>query len=347
MWRASRTQSETIIKPALCRCRRSFMVSEVLVVFPQHESFIDQDIRLLQNHFGVAELEYSRRHDRFTLVRELRRTRVAIAWFVLGYAYALVRLRPLFGVKSLLIPGGWDVEALPELGYGEMLSKKRGRRTTFALSRADRVLAVSLFNEARVRRWAPAARVDVVYHGFDSSFFSPGDCDRVGVMTVARFSPATLRLKGLSTFLEVAKRLPEVPFTICGDSSGSSSLLASVPSNVRLTGYVPRDRLAQLYREASVYAQLSAVESFGCALAEAMLSGCTPVVSERGALPEVVGSVGERVPYGDADAAVAAVERALNKDQGDAARQHIQSRFPLETRESRLVAEVTELLEEP
>ena len=208
-----------------------------------------------------------------------------------------------------------------------MLSKKRGRRTTFALSRADRVLAVSLFNEARVRRWAPAARVDVVYHGFDSSFFSPGNCDRVGVMTVARFSPATLQLKGLSTFLEVAKRLPEVPFTICGDSSESTSLLALVPSNVRLTGYVPRDRLAQLYREASVYAQLSAVE--------------------RGALPEVVGSVGERVPYGDADAAVAAVERALNKDQGEAARQHIQSRFPLGTRESRLVAEVTELLEEP
>ena len=74
--------------------------------------------------------------------------------------------------------------------------------------------------------------------------------------------------------MDVAPRLPDVPFTIAGDTTEADSLLADLPPNVEVTVFVSRDRLISLYRSARVHLQLGAVESFGCSLAEAMLCGC-------------------------------------------------------------------------
>lgn len=89
----------------------------------------------------------------------------------------------------------------------------------------------------------------------------------------------------------------------------------------------------------AVYAQLSAYESFGMALAEAMQCGCVPVVTRRGALPEVVGDAGWYVPYGDPDATAQAIREALNAPDAAsrAARHRITDRFPLDRRRHALV----------
>jgi glycosyltransferase involved in cell wall biosynthesis len=71
---------------------------------------------------------------------------------------------------------------------------------------------------------------------------------------------------------------------------------------------------------------------------EAMSCGCTPVITERGALPEVVGNIGYYVPYGNEKATVEAIKRALNVDTGlrKRARNRIEKEFSMKMREKEL-----------
>ena len=72
------------------------------------------------------------------------------------------------------------------------------------------------------------------------------------------------------------------------------------------------------------------------ALAEAMACGCVPVVTERGAIPEVVGDAGYYVPYGSAKATAEAIEKALCSKNGIGLRKRVEERFSLRRREEAL-----------
>jgi len=181
--------------------------------------------------------------------------------------------------------------------------------------------------------------MELLHHGFDTEMFVPGARRREGVITVSPISRGTWHLKGLSLFVEAARRMPDVPFTIVGDISEATGLLAKLPENLHLLGALPHSDLVGVYQQARVYAQLSAVESFGCALAEAMLCACIPVVTDRGALPEVVGGVGERVTYGDIEGTVDALRRGLDDESHRLTpRERISQLYPLGRRAARLLA---------
>jgi glycosyltransferase involved in cell wall biosynthesis len=74
---------------------------------------------------------------------------------------------------------------------------------------------------------------------------------------------------------------------------------------------VPYATLISALKTAKVYCQLSYTESFCVAVLEAMACGCIPVVTDRDALPEVVGDVGFIVPYGDVEKTREAILSAL------------------------------------
>jgi len=78
---------------------------------------------------------------------------------------------------------------------------------------------------------------------------------------------------------------------------------------------------------------------------KAMLCECVPVVTDRGALPEVVGDVGFHVPYGDSKATAAAISKALNCDKGKEARERIKRVFPQQKGETKLIMEIQGPLE--
>ena len=88
--------------------------------------------------------------------------------------------------------------------------------------------------------------------------------------------------------------------------------LARAIDRIRLTGYVSDDERQRLYREASVLVLPSLDEGFGIPALEAMTIGLPVVASNRGALPEVVGSAGILVEPDDAEGLAAAIERVLN-----------------------------------
>ena len=68
--------------------------------------------------------------------------------------------------------------------------------------------------------------------------------------------------------------------------------LRDLPPRVHFTDFVPDDSLPPLYGGALALICPSLYEGFGLPVAEAMASGCAPIVSNCGALPEVVGEAG-------------------------------------------------------
>ena len=93
-----------------------------------------------------------------------------------------------------------------------------------------------------------------------------------------------------------------------------------------------------------MYVQVSAHEAFGVSLAEGMACECVPVVTDRGAIPEVVGDTGFYVPYADQLATAEGIERALKSDRGSAARQRIKNMFTIDERQKALLKVMHDLL---
>jgi glycosyltransferase involved in cell wall biosynthesis len=79
-------------------------------------------------------------------------------------------------------------------------------------------------------------------------------------------------------------------------------------------GYVSHDKREELYAGARLVVLPSLDEGFGIPALEAMSAGIPVIVSDRGALPEVVGSAGTIVPATDADALADAMERLVTDD---------------------------------
>jgi glycosyltransferase involved in cell wall biosynthesis len=80
---------------------------------------------------------------------------------------------------------------------------------------------------------------------------------------------------------------------------------------VDFLGYVTRERLAELYREAACFVLPSRWEGLGLTVLEAMASGTPVVATTAGALPEVAGDAAVLVEPGDPQALAAGIRRAL------------------------------------
>jgi glycosyltransferase involved in cell wall biosynthesis len=108
-------------------------------------------------------------------------------------------------------------------------------------------------------------------------FAAPTDGPREGVLWVGR----DVDWKGPELFIELARRLPDHPFTmICQPQAGRDfqRLTASAPKNVRLLAGLPIQEAAQLFARHRVFTLTSLSEGFPNVLLQSARSG-TPVVS--------------------------------------------------------------------
>ena len=323
----------------------------VIPGFARRSTFVETDRALLARHFAVTTLVREPEDRLFSarIARHLRRHDLALAWFADTHAQAAVRWGRRLGKPVVVIPGQYEFFAAPEGPYGLALeSPRRYRQACEVVSECDLVLAVSKYHAGLVRQAQQRpVPVRVLYHGFDDTIYGGGTVKEPLVVTVTHLgSRARIWHKGLETFARAAAALPGVRFALAGgyDETLAAGLQELAQGRLEFTGALPPEEVAGLLARAAVYCQLSATETFGCALAEAMLCECVPVVTDRGALPEVAGDVGFYAPYGDAEQTVAQIEQALASDRGPAARRRIQEEFPLAQRERGLVEAVCSVL---
>jgi len=190
----------------------------------------------------------------------------------------------------------------------------------------------------------------MVYLGFASPAGSQRHSVAKGgvVLTVARINRSTLDRKGLRLVARTAAYLRNYRFIVAGryDSDAAEVLHRESCGQVELPGYVADEELMRLYKGASVYLQPSYHEAFGCAVAEAMLWGCVPVVSDRYSLPEVVGKAGYYVSVDSSPQEIATVVKKAvlgPPPDGESPRDRILRCFPEGRRSEQLLALVAEL----
>ncbi|MCK6547491.1 glycosyltransferase [Myxococcota bacterium] len=321
---------------------------------PSFARFIQDDLAFLSTRHEVDDVRAA--GDAATaekLARALVRADLVYAWWGdltgLGGLTAATLLRK----KSVLVTGGHDVADVPEIGYGLKHDRVRRFFPAMALRLATRVLANSENARREARMHVPLGddKVRVIHHGVDATIHTPGDVAKERrVLTVSMISKPYVPYKGLRTFVEAARLLPDVPFVHAGPDKNDGAmdeLRKLAPPNVTFLGFMSEEGLVHEMRRATVYAQLSAHEGFGMALAEAMLTGATPVVTPKGAIPEVAGDVAYYAAYGHAASTADAIRRALDTPRGAAARARIQTLFPPEKRRDAVLALVDEALAAP
>jgi len=316
---------------------------------------MQQDLDLLKKQFEVRVVNVCLDVGdiRGTLATPLRLilgiawANAIFCWFASREAFLTLLLSRIYNKKTAVAVGGADVTAIPELGYGAALDKKTHFYQKFVLRRAAKVLPDSRDAEkGALGLTANASKVELIYLGIDTQKFHAQVSKKDIAITVGVVNHSNLKRKGFETFVKSAAYLPNIEFVLIGRFADNSIryLRSIAPRNVKFTGFLREDELIKSYQEAKVYVQVSAHEAFGAALAEAMASECVPVVTDKGAIPEVVGGAGIYVPYQDPMATAEGIARALKSDKGTIARQRIEKMFSIEKRQEGLINAIRDLL---
>ncbi len=129
----------------------------------------------------------------------------------------------------------------------------------------------------------------VIHHGVEREFFEiarnrePKDF----LLCVSTLHPH----KNLERLLRVYGRSPELPKLIVTGVRGfaAKNLEAMRPASVEFAGWIPRERLYELYRTARGFVYPSTFEGFGMPVLEAMAAGVPLACSDIPVLREVAG----------------------------------------------------------
>lgn len=125
--------------------------------------------------------------------------------------------------------------------------------------------------------------------------------------------------KGLDYYLETIKELNQeglgksMEFIFAGDGPYRETLENCGIENVRLTGFVRGELLAELYADADAFIFPSGTETFGNVLLEAMASGLPCVCVDKGGVTDFAkdGINATVVPYHDGKALFRAIKRLV------------------------------------
>lgn len=324
--------------------RIGFVYRSSVQIADQADQF---DIKILRKHYDVSTIRVSPKNmirTFFDFATKGPKCDVLYVWFAGFQAMLAAIFARLFHKKMVLLVGGYDAVGSRKIGYGAFLTWYRSAMAHFSYRNATLVLSVSMYTLRSVLCHDSPKNLIPLYDGVNSSQFISFTPKERMAMTVAYIDKANIVRKGLHVFAQVANHFDDVQFVLVGkDRDGSAKELKEESGNkLLITGYLSNERLLEFFSKSSVYLQLSYEESFGVALAQAMSCECVPIVTNLGALPEVVDGTGYYVPYGDVDATVDAVKKALEDpkrtDLGKKARERIVLKFSLLEREQKLIS---------
>lgn len=287
----------------------------ILYTFPVRTAFIDRDLEMIRPVAEIKPLEFTQSPDKlpfyfilqfFQLLWFLPRTSQYLCFFGGYHSVLPVWFGKVFGKKCTIQAGGTDCINMPEIGYGNFRKKWLRIATVYSFKNCSLILPVA---EALVKQeysydsqinpmqgllnLIPDLKtpIQVIPNGFDTDFWRDLGKTRkpLSFISVATgtSNPSRSIVKGYDLIEKLAEQHPNWSFTLVGDSAYFSS-----NKNVRVLGKMKPYELLELYNSHQFYLQLSTSEGFPNALGEAMASGCVPIGSAVGAIPEIIGDTG-------------------------------------------------------
>ena len=195
----------------------------------------------------------------------------------------------------------------------------------FAAERSDLIIAVSRFTADQVASIlkVEGSRIRVVYHGITPP---PQPVKRenkprnkASKKQMVLFVGAIQTRKNVLRLVKAFERTkPGWKLVLAGSLGyGAKEIIDAIESSPRrsdieLPGYVSRETLEQLYREASVFAFPSLDEGFGLPVLDAMARGVAVLTSDRSALAEIAGRAALLVDPGSADAIATGLQALMD-----------------------------------
>ena len=309
------------------------------------QSFVRKDLDILNSTHQVREQNNYRRMVR-NFAKNLRGVfwcDLVFCWFASLHFLPSLFLAKLLRKKIVIVAGGYDVADVQSIQYGNMRGGLKTLLVRRMLAWADRVISISASNqnETRVNGRVPGEKNTMIYHGF-ASIPDESAAKEPVVVTIGAVTQANLERKGIADFMAAAEHVPEATFMVVGEIENEMRdvLEPQSPQNLSFLGFLDQAELTALLYKAKVYVQASRHEGFACAVAEAMLHRCVPVLRRCFALPEVGGPHAFFYDGSGIDELSAQIRKALHSDleAGVLNRNHILEQFPLKTRRAALLA---------
>ncbi len=328
---------------------------KILLVTQNLDDMILDDSEILKKYFDVEILVIRNGKEMLSklgeLARKIKQADLCFVWFATSYAFFATFFAKLLGKPSAVVVGGYDVVYVPEINYGLPGSAIKKIFPKYALKWADAILPFSKDSEKEMFKNFNIEREKsrVVYLGVNPIALKKVQGKKQNAaVTVGVVKKENLKRKGLEVFVRAAKFLPETKFVLIGDTPEQGTLnylkeIASENVQFKNLGY-NTGKIVQELGKSKVYVQISYHEGFGRALAESLCQECVPVVSKRGAIPEVAGKAGFYVNnLEDAEEVAQKIALALKSGKGKAARKWA-SQYTLERREKALLEIINNLL---
>jgi glycosyltransferase involved in cell wall biosynthesis len=222
---------------------------------------------------------------------------VCFAWSAVPAGAIALALRRIAGLRYLVRVCGPDIPGF-ERRY-QSLHRLLSPLVRRIWRGAERVVAKSEREIEMIHAVDPDLSCLLIPNGVDTLAFSPKqrvpETGPLRILCVGRL----IERKGQHHLIEAVKRLTDEGIDVeldligTGDARSDNEAQAArlgLAERVHFLGYVPRERIAEHYAAAHVFALPSYNEGMSVALLEAMASGLAVVVTVAGGTPELVQS---------------------------------------------------------
>jgi glycosyltransferase involved in cell wall biosynthesis len=331
----------------------------ILFFYNNYTSFVRTDFEILTSVYQVRKYQFKPVKGLVNTAIELIKQFLFLSvhiwkydavyiWFADYHSLLPVFFAKIFTKKSFLVIGGYEVCRIKNLNYGALCSKLRGFFCIRSMYLSTLNLTVSSYINRKVKFIAPGSKTQLVYNCVDLEKFSNKNNEKENlVLTVGIIeNERSFFLKGIDTFIEVARRTPAYQFIIIGlNENKLSALISNSPGNLKVVGIVTHNELPVYYSRAKFYCQFSRSESFGVSVAEAMFYGCIPIVTNEGGMPEIIGDTGYIVSRNTEQISQLLIKMPNEKsDLQIAAHRRIIANFSLHTRKEILITRISNIL---
>ncbi len=348
-------------------------MKQILYIKHADSSFVISDQRILEKQFRVIPFLIHQKKGGFYFLKRMvalalfilthaRGTHAMVTWFGDYHSALMVFLGKLFRIRVIIFAGGQEAVCYPELGKGVYNKKLRGCMVRYALKNAALIIPNHkslMFHENfyysdngkkdGIKYYIPDLKtpVAIVPNGIDTvKFYRDPTITKIPdlVLTVGTMNSVSDFInKGFDLFIQMARRNPELTFTLIGIKKQflpwvEEHYHVSEISNLELIfSYVSDEVLLLNYNKAKVFVQASITEGMPNTLNEAMLCECIPVGSNVNGIPDAIGDTGVIVKRRNIEELEHAVQTALKMNMGYVARKQVLHNFTLAIREEKLL----------